>query len=170
MPASPASWLSGASELDVADVSHDDESRDSVSVTQAFLGKWARWEGSTEGAKEIELGDIRPGDLLIVDPELGGLSSETWDPSSSDAISDLGDEAQLAYGRRVTLRLDPELPYVDSPPTPAGQLRLRRHPQRFNEAAGIHRRKRPPRPPAPSSPGRRFNEAAGIHRRKHWRN
>ena len=113
------SWLSGASELDVADVSHDDESRDSVSVTQAFLGKWARWEGSTEGAKEIELGDIRPGDLLIVDPELGGLSSETWDPSSSDAISDLGDEAQLAYGRRVTLRLDPELPYVDSPPTPA---------------------------------------------------
>ena len=40
---------------------------------------------------------------------------------------------------------------------------------RFNEAAGIHRRK-PPRWARSSRPRTiRFNEAAGIHRRKHKR-
>ena len=113
------SWLSGAEEVDVADVPQEDETRGSVSWSQALPGKWARWEGSSDGAMEIEIGDIRPGDLLIVDVELGGLGSDTWDPSNSETVSDLGDAAQLAYGRRVTLRLDPDLPYVDSPPTPA---------------------------------------------------
>ena len=39
---------------------------------------------------------------------------------------------------------------------------------RFNEAAGIHRRKRPRRlRTRKRTTTRRFNEAAGIHRRKH---
>ena len=105
--------------MDVADVPQEDETRGSVSSSQALPGKWARWEGSSDGAKEIGIGDIRPGDLLIVDVELGGLGSDTWDPSNSETVTDLGDAAQLAYRRRVTLRLDPELPYIDSPPTPA---------------------------------------------------
>ena len=40
------------------------------------------------------------------------------------------------------------------------------HSSRFNEAAGIHRRKPPRRRRPPPSPARGFNEAAGIHRRK----
>ena len=39
-------------------------------------------------------------------------------------------------------------------------------PGRFNEAAGIHRRKPTSQPVATSSLPSRFNEAAGIHRRK----
>ena len=114
------SWLSGSAEVDVADVAQEDESRGPASAIPAFAGKWVRWEGSAEGINEgVDLDDIRPGDLLVIDPELGGLSAETWDPGSSESVSDLGDAAQLAYGRRVTLRLDPELPYMDSAPTPA---------------------------------------------------
>ena len=37
---------------------------------------------------------------------------------------------------------------------------------RFNEAAGIHRRKRRPSGRKQRTTARRFNEAAGIHRRK----
>ena len=37
---------------------------------------------------------------------------------------------------------------------------------RFNEAAGIHRRKRASKPRRAAPATRRFNEAAGIHRRK----
>ena len=40
---------------------------------------------------------------------------------------------------------------------------------RFNEAAGIHRRKLFRRGCHRRPPARRFNEAAGIHRRKHGR-
>ena len=39
---------------------------------------------------------------------------------------------------------------------------------RFNEAAGIHRRKRRVSSSTPYSCSARFNEAAGIHRRKHF--
>ena len=38
---------------------------------------------------------------------------------------------------------------------------------RFNEAAGIHRRKPPTCPKTLRPRFTRFNEAAGIHRRKH---
>ena len=52
--------------------------------------------------------------------------------------------------------------------TGGNHARLRQHAQRggrFNEAAGIHRRK-PRRQPPPKRRPRCFNEAAGIHRRK----
>ena len=55
--------------------------------------------------------------MLIVDPTRGGLTAGTWDPSCTTPVSDLGDVAQSAYGRRVTLRLDPRL--LDSAPPAA---------------------------------------------------
>ena len=119
--AAARAWLAGATEVDVADVPQNDEPSGSTLEAGMFLTTFVRWEGSAEGATEIEVGDIRPGDVLVVDPELGGLSAGTWEPDRScvEPVSDLGDEAQLAYRRRATLRLDPALPYVDSPPTPA---------------------------------------------------
>ena len=113
------SWLSEAAEVDVADVPQPDDSHDSASEAHAFSGKWVRWDGSAEGAKHIAVSAIRPGDVLVVDPDRGGLSAGTWDPSCLEPVSDLGDEAQFANRRRATLRLDPGLSYVDSPPTPA---------------------------------------------------
>ncbi len=116
------SWLSGSDEIEVADVDRepDDDSKEPASQSE---GKdWVRWEGFGRDAepKPIRASEIRPGDILIVDPERGGLKSGTWAPSSTDLVSDLGDAAQFEYGR-ATLRLDSRLPYVDSPPLPADE-------------------------------------------------
>lgn len=83
--------------------------------------KWeyARWQGHEEGAKPLEnIGEIRPGDVIIVNPARGGLSNGNWDPTSSELVHDLGDEAQAAYGFRLTLRLDRRI-YQDAPPPPS---------------------------------------------------
>ena len=115
------SWLSGATEVDVADVPQTDDAAGSPARTSEIKGQWVRWGGAAERTEQILVNDIRPGDVLIASPDLRGLTSGTWDPSSSEETADLGDQAQLAYGRRATLRLDPHLPYIVSPPTPADE-------------------------------------------------
>jgi len=114
------SWLSGATEVDVADVPQTDDAVGSAARTSEIEGRWVRWGGAAEGTEQVPVNDIRPGDVLIASPDLRGLTCGTWDPSSSDEADDLGDQAQLD-GRRATLRLDPHLPYVSSPPTPADE-------------------------------------------------
>ena len=116
------SWLAGGGEVDVADVPQADVSGDLGSVSESHDGQWVRWDGLGDGAdRDVMVRDIRPGDVLVVDPERGGLRAGTWDPSSRETVDDLGDVAQIEYGRRATLRLDPRLPRVDSPPTPTGE-------------------------------------------------
>ncbi len=117
------SWLAGDMEVDIADVAQANDSEDVRSSANLQPKDWVRWAGFGEGAEDhVKLGDVRPGDVLIVDPARGGLTAGTWDPSSRKPVADLGDSAQIEYGRRTTLRLDPRLPYVDSPPTPSDRL------------------------------------------------
>ena len=78
---------------------------------------WCRWQGIGDGPEQVRPSDIRPGDVLIVDPSRGGLEHGTWNPRSRKIIEDLGDEAQARYGQRVTLRLDRRL-YGDGLPVP----------------------------------------------------
>ena len=83
--------------------------------------KWkcAKWQGHEEGAKPLEnTSEIHPGDVIIVNPDRGGLSNGNWDPTSDIRVDDLGDAAQAAYGFRLTLRLD-GLIYKDAPPPPS---------------------------------------------------
>ena len=47
------------------------------------------------------------------------LTAGTWDPLSTTPVTDLGDAAQAAYGRRVTLRLDPRLIETALPAAPS---------------------------------------------------
>ena len=121
------SWLAGDPEVDVADVGHAHESVDSHPSVSPRTRDWVRWGGFEKGAEgSVRIGNIRAGDVLIVDPERGGLTAGTWDPSSKEPVADLGDAAQIAYGRRATLRLDPNLlravsRHVVSPPTPADE-------------------------------------------------
>ena len=86
--------------------------------------KWkcARWQGHEEGAKPLEnTSEIRPGDVIIVNPDRGGLSNGNWDPTSDIRVDDLGDAAQAAYERRLTLRLDGRIGriYEDAPAPPS---------------------------------------------------
>ena len=81
--------------------------------------KWVKWEGHEEGAKPLgSHREVRPGDVIIVSPDRGGLSNGNWDPTSSEPVNDLGDAAQAAYGHRLTLRLDNSI-YSDAPPPPS---------------------------------------------------
>ena len=113
------SWLSSGDEVDVADVDQGVESELDIPASQERNIDWVRWEGFDKPPKPIGVNEIRPGDILIVDPSRGGLRAGTWDPSSEKPVTDLGDAAQIAYGRRATLRLDPRLPGMASPPLPS---------------------------------------------------
>ena len=119
-------WLTGAEETAVADAGgKNTDSEDSRSGAPAAGGDWCRWQGHDADPDEsITPSDIRPGDVLVVDPSRGGLSNGTWDPTSEEPVDDLGDEAQYAHGRRFTLRLDSRLTSdlgLPSPPLPSSK-------------------------------------------------
>ncbi len=80
-----------------------------------------RWERRLKKGERIPVAAIRPGDIIIVDPDDGGIGGRTWDPSSDEPVDDLGDYAQLVYGRRATLRLDKRLESL-LPPTPGEEV------------------------------------------------
>ena len=104
------SWLGDGLEVDIADVDSFTTNEDGPDQLEPdMIEGCVRWEGFTEGPKRIRVAQIRPGDILILRPDRGGLSAGTWDPSSVETITDLGDAAQLAYGKRATLRLDSRL-------------------------------------------------------------
>lgn len=112
------SWLAGSNEVDVADAGSGskDLARDLVGES----GHWVRWAGFDKGPEtDVGITDIRPGDILVVDPTLGGLRDGTWDPGSDEDVDDLGDFAQLAYRRKATLRLDARLSSISNPPMPS---------------------------------------------------
>lgn len=111
------SWLAGGAEAPVSDVSASGDESDREEADQANPPvDWVRWAGFQDGPQKISLGDIRPGDILIVDPKRGGITANNWDPGGQEPVSDLGDMAQLEYGKRATLRLDPRI--IPAPPLP----------------------------------------------------
>lgn len=116
------SWLSGRpDEVPVADVGNagaQTEGRPGVEGA----GDWVRWRGFGTAPESIPVAEIRPGDVLVVDPRRGGVSSHNWDPGADCEVTDLGDAAQMAYGRRATLRLDPRL--LPGAPTPDNESEI----------------------------------------------
>lgn len=110
------SWLSGRpDEVPVADVGNVGALADDRLGAEP-AGDWVRWRGFDTEPESIPVTEIRPGDVLIVDPLRGGVSSHNWAPGDDGEVTDLGDAAQMAYGRRVTLRLDHRLlPGAPSP-------------------------------------------------------
>lgn len=80
-----------------------------------------RWRGFDDEPEQItDTADLRPGDVILADPDMGGLTSFTWDPTSAEAVDDLGDEAQYHGRRRRTLRLDLRI-YPDASGLIAGE-------------------------------------------------
>ena len=109
-------WLTGgegeSTEVPVADVDTT-ESGNGNSRNSARQGTrlWHGFDNEPDPVSNVN--KLRPGDVILVDPALGGLSAGTWDPTSTVAVLDLGDQAQEAYKRRVTLRLDERI-YPDA--------------------------------------------------------
>ena len=103
------SWLAGGREVDVADVAHGPGVEEHSPIIGDSSDDWVRWAGFGKEPEQIGITEIRPGDILIVNPDRGGLLAGTWDPASKEHIEDLGDIAQFECGRRATLRLDPRL-------------------------------------------------------------
>ena len=103
------SWLADADEVDVADVVMTRFEETKLPTNGNTADDWGRWEGFGKSLAAVDVSEIRPGDVIVVDPRRGGLRAGTWDPSCHDSVTDLGDAAQAVYGRRVTLRLDPRL-------------------------------------------------------------
>lgn len=114
-------WLGGTTEVPVGDIATVPPTNGAQStrfVEQPFTGvvKWTRKDNPIENLNRAE--QVNPGDVIIVDPQLGGLRNRTWDPAYHPASEsemepwsslDIGDQAQDAYGKRATLRLDPRL-------------------------------------------------------------
>ncbi|MCY4427349.1 MAG: type I-U CRISPR-associated helicase/endonuclease Cas3 [Halieaceae bacterium] len=114
------SWLSGGPVADVADISQTLEEESATSRSTMQNVDWVRWEGFDGGVNsKVNVNDILPGDVLVVDPRRGGLNAGTWNHLSNEVVADLGDAAQIEFGRRATLRLDMRLPHIVDPPTPS---------------------------------------------------
>ncbi len=109
------SWLTGGEEVPVADITTPRYITEDTEL-HAPAADWVRWNGIEEGNEKIAVSDIRPGDVLLIDPARGGISAGNWDPKSSDVVRDLGDHAQMAYQKRATLRLDQRITANAPPP------------------------------------------------------
>lgn len=119
-------WLRGADETPTADVGtpapQSRQIRAGDETASTASNPVCRYCGGDEVFEEVGINEVRPGDVLLVDPTQGGLTAGTWDPQRTKVVrtgpgaedhdgtvdpaaDDLGDEAQWAYGRRRTLRL-----------------------------------------------------------------
>ena len=118
------SWLSGSGHVDIADVElQATKNEESSSHGHESAPEFVRWEGSGKDPdKNVGINEIRPGDVLILDPRFGGIRDGTWDPASSEPVTDLGDAAQVAFGHRATLRLDPRILGSPTLPKPADEI------------------------------------------------
>ncbi|WP_419907193.1 type I-U CRISPR-associated helicase/endonuclease Cas3 [Candidatus Poriferisodalis sp.] len=124
-------WLQRDDETPIADVATPapDDSPGHASgdgVATAGQHRVCRYLGGDAVIEEVDIDELKPGDVIVVDPSRGGLSGGTWDPqgvvaaessspdsgdaaTAQEAVADLGDEAQWAYGKRCTIRLDGQL-------------------------------------------------------------
>ena len=106
-------------EVPVTDVdSGETELRLRSTHTERDIRRWRGFDDKPE--KIIDAAELQPGDVILVDPGMGGLTGFTWDPTSTEAVDDLGDEAQYHGQRRRTLRLDPRI-YPDASGLIAGE-------------------------------------------------
>ncbi len=130
------SWLEEGEEVAVSDAGTETVTRTETDDSGAIGLDWIRWLGHDTRPRRVASTDIKPGDLLVVNPEHGGLTHGTWDPSARDPVADLGDAAQHAYQRRHTLRLDRRLlPGLPRPPRPLDDTDIPDH-ERIDEWLG----------------------------------
>ena len=109
-------WLRGDRRPNVvADVTQRESDNRPAQAPQSESAdeQWTIWNASDKTVAEspsVEL--IKPGDLIVAAPELGGLSADNWDPQSMDPVKDLADQAQEPFGPKIML--DKGLDFADA--------------------------------------------------------
>ena len=99
----------------VADVTQRENAEQPRKTTQnvANDGQWVIWNSSEKAIVDSPSADmVKPGDLIIAAPEIGGLSFDNWDPQSDKEVKDLGDHAQEPFSPKI--RLDKGLEFADA--------------------------------------------------------
>jgi CRISPR-associated endonuclease/helicase Cas3 len=98
-------WLTGAIEQKVADIDTYAEERPPIEETQPQPGPILRMQDDTW--LQIKPSDVRPGDVIVLPSQRGGLDEFGWNPLSTSPVVDVRDVATLASrGGRPMLRLD----------------------------------------------------------------
>ena len=101
-------WLSDGGETPVADTDMAIGEAAEISATTVF-----RWRGPGDAnTRSVRLGEIRPGDVLVVSSARGGISGGTWAPMAEHPVSDLGNQDDRAW------RLYPGVAGIAAPPRP----------------------------------------------------
>lgn len=100
-------WLSsaGRTETQVSDV---EGARQVTGRPEGTIRPVIVWDGD-RSRLVTDPRELRPGITLVVPCSYGGLGMGTWDPSSDEPVTDLGDRAQLVARGRVSLRMHPSL-------------------------------------------------------------
>lgn len=120
-------WLSGAAEhqVAVADIDTYADEPSTIDGMRSNLGSMLAMRGGTW--LQIRVSDVRPGDVIVLPSERGGLDEFGWNPLSSSPVVDVRDVAALvSRGERPALRLDQRTcgRVLDSP-SPGTALALR---------------------------------------------
>lgn len=66
-------------------------------------GRYLRWTGTT--GEIVSLGEIRPGDTVVLPATFGGIGLGNWDPTATDPVEDLAAGALAARRRLAVARL-----------------------------------------------------------------
>jgi CRISPR-associated endonuclease/helicase Cas3 len=121
-------WLEGTVEAPLTDV-EGGESEDAA-VGEAQVNRLAiLWQGGE--ARVVSADKLRPDAVIVVPSSYGGVHPEdlVWDPTSTAAVVDRGDEARTKQTGRPVLRLHPAVlqgnGVAQDPPVPSGDESLR---------------------------------------------
>jgi CRISPR-associated endonuclease/helicase Cas3 len=122
-------WLAGESPPPIADVTagalepEGNMPRRSAPLPHQVVA--LRWSGEeSDFIFADELDQLRPGDVLVIPSQRGGITANSFDPAGTAAVADVGDVAQLRARGRASLLLEAEalnawaLPSVGDVPAP----------------------------------------------------
>lgn len=97
---------------------------------ESWLGESVVWRWTAEGVQPVPVRELHPGDTVVVDAQSGGLRHGTWDPDSTEPVTDVADPATLVARGLAKLRLDPRCipeglePELPRPPSTEAPERL----------------------------------------------
>ena len=86
-------WLTGEPSIDPLLADAPAAVTDEAPSHSAGARRVFRWRGPAEGDSDlVSISSLRPGDVLVVPSEWGGIESGTWSPGSRSPVADIGND------------------------------------------------------------------------------